>query len=396
VSTPAGAAERDGSPEPRLRDGVRYCLLVFLAVRLGLSVLSMATVTLIEPRSDPPPPAVEGWPIGPLSPGWHNAATATERQDAARFLAIATQGYRPGDGSAAFLPLYPVAVRLVAWLPLVGPLGAALVVSNAAFVGALVVLYALTELEFRSRRVARLAVLFLAVFPTAFFFMAPYSESLFLLLALSACWCARRSRWGGAAVAAALAAQTRAVGLVLAPALATEALLAWRRSGRSPVPGLGAAAATLAGPLAYLGYWQLRFGDWAGPIDAQRAWQRDPTWPWVSVRDATDLALRLGSYWLVDLVVVGTVLLAVLAGVRTLRPTYMTYAGLSLLVPLCAPLPGRPLLSMPRFVAVIFPAFWVLARAVERRGLSPSLVTAPFAAGYGVLFTLFANWWHIF
>ena len=43
-----------------------------------------------------------------------------------------------------------------------------------------------------------------------------------------------------------------------------------------------------------------------------------------------------------------------------------------------------------------FPAFWVLARGVERRRLSEPLVVGVFSAGYGILALLFINWWHIF
>ena len=40
---------------PRLRDGIRDCVLVFLGVRVGLSVLSLISVGLIEPRETCPP-----------------------------------------------------------------------------------------------------------------------------------------------------------------------------------------------------------------------------------------------------------------------------------------------------------------------------------------------------
>jgi hypothetical protein len=86
----------------------------------------------------------------------------------------------------------------------------------------------------------------------------------------------------------------------------------------------------------------------------------------------------------------------VVMGWRMLRAPYLAYAGLSLLVELSVPMAGRPLLSMPRFVAVIFPAFWALARGVERRRLSEPLVVGVFAGGYGVLALLFINWWHVF
>jgi len=51
---------------------------------------------------------------------------------------------------------------------------------------------------------------------------------------------------------------------------------------------------------------------------------------------------------------------------------------------------------MPRFVSVIFPAFWVMADATERRKLPSGAVIAPFAVGLGLLAVLFMNWWYIF
>ena len=54
---------------------------------------------------------------GPATAGWHNLWDATVRQDALWFLRIASEGYVSHDGSAAFFPLYPFAIRMVAWLP---------------------------------------------------------------------------------------------------------------------------------------------------------------------------------------------------------------------------------------------------------------------------------------
>jgi hypothetical protein len=51
---------------------------------------------------------------------------------------------------------------------------------------------------------------------------------------------------------------------------------------------------------------------------------------------------------------------------------------------------------MPRFVAVIFPAFWVLARAAERGRLPARGLVAAFAGGYALLGALFVTWWDVF
>ncbi len=119
--------------------------------------------------------------------------------------------------------------------------------------------------------------------------------------------------------------------------------------------------------------------------------------PYATVFQAFEHAARFSSYWLIDLLVVSVVALAVILGVRRMRLSYVAYAQTSLLrAAAVSALPDRPMLSMPRFVVVIFPAFWVIADAVERRRLPAGLVTASFAGGYALLGVLFINWWHIF
>ena len=60
----------------RLRDGVRDSLLVFLAVRIGFSLLGVVAAGLIVPREGVP--VVAGWPIDPVAHGWHALVTAAE------------------------------------------------------------------------------------------------------------------------------------------------------------------------------------------------------------------------------------------------------------------------------------------------------------------------------
>jgi Mannosyltransferase (PIG-V) len=387
-------AAPDHAATVRLRDGLRDALLVFLGVRIGFSVLGLIAVGVLDQRPDPP--AVAGWPISAVTDGWRVLVTAAERQDAAWFLAIATRGYDVADGSAAFFPLYPMAIAVVSWLPGIGPLGAALLVSNACFAAALVMLHALSRLEGLSQADARRTVLLVAIFPTAFFFLAPYSEGPFLLGSVAAFWFARRDRWGAAALAGALAAGTRSVGVLIAVGLAVEAVHRSREDRRPLAPRLAAALAVCLGPLLYVGWWRVAHGDATAPWSAQRNWQREVRPPWQTLIDAASRAWEQGGYWLLDAIVVAIVLVAVLAGFRRLRPGYLAYALASLVLPLVYVWPTRPLLSMPRFVAVIFPAAWVLAQAVARRRIPDSAVVAAFAGGYALLGALFVTWWDVF
>jgi len=375
----------------RLRDGLRTCLLVFVAVRAGLFVLSVAGVGIV-PLPPGQPTSVPGWPANPIETGFGNLFTATERQDALWFLRIAAEGYRADDLSAAFFPLYPMAVRIFAWLPGVGTLGAALLVSNAAFLGSLVLLHGLARLEFgRDRDVADRAVRFAALFPTAFFLMAPYSESLFLCTTLGAFWFARRDRWGLAAIAGVGAGLTRGVGLVLPLALAFEASRA--PDVRRFAMRLAAAAAPALGAGIYLGAWWR----WADaplmPLEVQSSWRPEETAPWSSFVKGVEFAVRYGGWSLVDALFVIGVLVVLIAGARLLRPSYTAYGLASLALPLFATFPGRPFLSMPRFCAVLFPVALVLAR---QRLIPEPAVTATLAAGWAILAVLFMNWQYIF
>jgi Mannosyltransferase (PIG-V) len=378
---------------PRIRDGVRDAVWAFLGARLLLFVISVTGGgTLPLPPRQPPLDA--GFPPPTLVPGWHMLVTATQRQDAAWFLRIATAGYAPHDGSAAFFPLYPMAIRAVGWIPGVGPLGAALIVGNAAFLGALVMLHALTRLELGTTA-ARRTVLFCAFFPTAFFLLAPYTEPVFLLLSVSAFWFARRNRWVWAAVAGAGAAMTRNVGVLLIVALAVEALRQWR-AGRLLLPRLTAAACVGLGPLAYFAYWQVRFQDFWAPLDAQANWQREPTFPLVAIWHALRLTWRFQTWWLIDVLVVGVAIAGITIAAFRVPLTYSVYAALSVLIPLTFTYGDRPLTSMPRFMAVVFPAFWGFAIAAERRRPPEAAFLVAFAAGFGILCFLFINWQPVF
>ena len=388
----------DGGGPPSRRSGLLFCLEVFLAVRVGLFVVGLVSAGLFPPLD---PVSVPGWAARPLpDPGWHNVFTAWERFDALWFLRIAADGYRAADGSAAFFPLYPLVVRVVSVLIGGHPFAASLLVSNGSFLGGLLVVYTLTRSEL-SERVARTTVVLLCCFPTAFFFFAPYSESLFLLLAASALWGARRRRWVIAGAAGFGAALTRNIGIVVAVALAAEAIQQRTEGERSLLPGLAAAAGAGLGTLSVLAFWAAKAGDWLAPIHQQANWERAFSWPWTTVVDGTRAAFRYlgdsnGSYWLIDWLIVVPVLAAAVVVLLRYRWTYGAYVWGALLIPLSFVFEDRPLMSMPRFVLPLFPVLWVAAQVLESRSVPRWAVAAVGAAGIGLLAPLYVNWYYIF
>jgi hypothetical protein len=343
------------------------------------------------------------------------------RWDAAWYLRIAESGYGGSDVRAAFFPLYPLLVRAVATPFGASPealLLAAYVVSLAAFLGALVLLHRLVSLEL-GRPIAQPALLLLAVFPAAVFFGAPYSESLFLLLAVGAFYAARTGRWAWAGAAAAGAAATRSSGVLLLLPLA----MLWWSSGRgasAPRAGrrLRDAAWLLLAPLglaAYAAFLGLAEDDAWRFLDVQDAWSRELTVPlagaWDGLGAAIDGARQLLSgqkevvYFekaagdpyriaAINLMLFGSLVFALVACVGCLRrlpKAYGAWVAASLVLPLTFPVEPQPLMSLPRFLAVLFPIFMWLALWSEERRATPR-VAAVSAIGLGLFTAQFASW----
>lgn len=69
------------------------------------------------------------------------------------------------------------------------------------------------------------ALWYFYLFPTSYFLVVPYSEAVFLALSIASFYFARRRRWLISGGLAALALAARVNGIVLLPALCTEALV---------------------------------------------------------------------------------------------------------------------------------------------------------------------------
>ena len=395
--TAPGEDEATGQAERlRIRRGILYCLAVFVAARVGLSIVAALGVALIDPLE---PTTDSGWRTAPFAPGWHSIVTAWERFDALWFLRISEVGYVQPK-SAVFFPLYPLAIRAVS--PLLGghPLAAAIVVGNAAYIGGLIATFFLTAGEW-GERVARRTILYLAIFPTAFFLLAPYSEPLFLLLVTTSLWGARRGRWAIAGIAAALAAMTRNLGIVLVLPLAFEAWHQHRQQGTRLFPTVLWSLLPAAGLLAYLGYWEVAGGSWRAPFELQEQWERAIAFPPWTVIQATYQAFRWigvypGGYHLLDWLIVVPMLVAGVWVARRARPIFSLYTWASLLVPLSFVFAPRPFMSLPRFLLPIVPLFWAAAVVAERRPWLHEAVVVASSALLGVMTVLFVSWYYVF
>ena len=335
------------------------------------------------------------------------------RWDSVWYLRIADSGYEGDSSRAAFFPLYPLLVRGVGTTfggSYAALLVAAYLISLAAFLGALALLHRLTELEL-GRRLGRPTLLLLAVFPAAVYFGAPYSESLFLLLAVGVFYAARTNHWAWAGACAGLASATRSAGLLLVIPLA----LIWWASRPRRARDAGWLVLAPLGIAAYAAWLGLMEGDALRFLDVQEAWSRELAVPlagaWDGLLAAVDGVRQLGSgsrtpvYFevaagdpfriaAINVMLFATLVFALVACVgvfRRLPRPYGVWVAASLVLPLSFPVTPQPLMSLPRFVSVLFPVFMWLAVVCEERRVT-DLVVGASALGLGLFTAQYASW----
>jgi hypothetical protein len=361
-----------------VESGQRTALGIFLWSRLVLWIVAAGTVLLFESSLNP---NRVRWDTERL----HELGVLVDvwaRWDSDWYLRIAEEGYSWPSSTPAFFPLYPLVVGVIGRALAGHYLLAGVLVSLAAGAGAFVLLYRLAVPRIGAAD-ARRALLYLALFPTAFFLGAVYGEALFLLLAVATFLLAERGRFGWAGIAGGLALLTRPTGIALLPALA---VFAWR----SPERGRALAGATLA-PALFAVY-PLTLWVWIGHplafLDAQEGiWRRSasPLGPLGGLLDGLT-----GGAVLELAFVAAVALLSVLAWRRFGAP-YGLYGLGCLALPLAVPAEGRPLLSITRFGLVVFPALMALAQLGSRRWVHALILTG-LATWLGVSVVKWALW----
>src|SRR5712692_7095275 len=178
---------------------------LFVVTRLLLVLVTYITFILF-----PVPPHV--YPNTPVD--ITALLTSWNRWDAANYTRIAQYGYQTIHDTA-FFPLFPWLIKSIAFLfGNHGYIIIGMILSNLALLGTLFVLYQIAA-DTLGDLVGRRTLLYLCIFPTAFFFFAAYNESLFLLFTASSFLAMRRQKWLLAGILGLFAALTRSAGIFL-------------------------------------------------------------------------------------------------------------------------------------------------------------------------------------
>ncbi len=364
----------------RFNQTVREVLLDFVATRAAIIVIAELAAVIIGQRAG-----------SHVQESTNLLLNVWGRWDAVHYLAIATQGYQGTD--MAFFPLFPLLIRILG--SLVGNhLIAGLLISNASFFFGLLYLYKLLEHEY-DRSVARRAIFYVSIFPSAFFFSAVYTESLFFMLTVASFYYMRSHRWWIAGAIGFFAALTRVEGVLLAVPFAIEWYLQYKPKLQQHIAELVPGALIPFGLFTYMALLWVLVGDPLYFSHVQSHWNRHFAPPWVSVINsfhqiATATQGQTIANQAFELSFTFLMIGVLIIGWKQLRPSYIAYMALSILIPMST----SSLMSMPRFALVLFPMFAILARDGERPWVN-NVILAFSIPLLGLFTVLFADWYWV-
>ncbi|HZU13406.1 MAG TPA: mannosyltransferase family protein [Chloroflexota bacterium] len=302
----------------------------------------------------------------------HGSQHLWRHWDTGWYITIAEHGYAISGHTGsplAFFPLFPLLIRAIMGATGLTAFLSAIVASNAAFLVALLYLWRLVCEEFSAAAATR-SVLYVTVFPTALFFFAGYTESLFLALSVAAFYHLRRGSWLPAGCAAALASGTRVTGAILLAPFLYEYLRThdppWR-----PHRDLLGVLLVPAGLGAFMLYLAITAGDPLAFSHVQVHWHRVVTaqlWTGFAAGARLLVTLPPASFYqahdLIDVGLGGGFLVLTIYAARILPAAYTIYAAafwpLVLSDPALAGAYPAPLVSLSRYILALFPIFMSL------------------------------------
>jgi hypothetical protein len=297
-------------------------------------------------------------------------------------------GHQEGNAANwAFFPIYPMLSRLVALVTGLPPLLSAQFVSNALFLGGLLILFAYC-LKYFNDADSRFIVTAFAFSPFSLYFSAPYSEATYFLLMIGSLYLAASGRWISAGVLASIISATRPPGFLMFFALLVLAIeqYGWKSMltyGKGAEHAILALALVPLGLFLYIMFLHVHVGDGLAFSHVQnRAWGREFNNPletlWSGVTgNAADKYQSLLT------------LVAIAAGLYLLFKRF-TVESIVLLLGTLVPL-STGLGSMPRYAWTLYPIYVVFGLATTGRPKAQSLLLCVLSLFLGFMVVQWVN-----
>lgn len=290
-----------------------------------------------------------------------NPISLHARWDSFAYLGVATHGYRlKQDNPCAnivFFPLYPFLLHSVAPLTRGNYIFAGWILSTLFLFGAVCVFYNLLQ-EFHPSLDPETPIFYLLIFPTAFFLNAVYTESLFLFLSLLTFYYALKGRFGVAGVFGFLAALTRVTGVLL------FVPVVWEYCKRHGIRGMLKPSFLPVffiplGTISFFLYHYVAFGDAFLFLKVESAWGR--TFLFNRNHFSLFSPPAVVNFFL-DIIFVGC---ALVSAYLVFKRAWVSY-GLYILATLAVALSTGTLISVGRYILVLFPIYIALATVKSR------------------------------
>jgi hypothetical protein len=357
------------------KDGLRFGFLVWLAVRIALTIWG-ALVTLVVPL-DLDKYIFMRHPGASLpTQDWHGYMVGVwDVFDTRHYVTIANSGYGSDpDYLTAFFPGFPMLIKVGSWFLGGDSVLAAIVVANVAAIFFFWYLYRLVEADY-GEQVAKRAVILSAVFPTSFFLFMGYTEAPLLAFTVASFYYGRQHKWWLAGLLAGCAALVKQPGVFL---LLPLGYMYWRqyahhRNKWSVFKKMEWAWLLLcpATAFAYMLYKSLFVNvSYNGVTDLGASEMLViPGLPLVKALLAIrpDNPLLAANIMEIGFTILMIGLVAALA-LKIRSTTYTIYSFVIALVSLCVTWPDefRPEADIPRRLLIIFPIFIYMAVVIQK------------------------------
>lgn len=374
-------------------------MLTDAAVAFAVSRIIFYTVTVIAFFTIP---EYAGNEYTPREFETHPLIDASLRWDAGWYIDIARDGYQwtgTGEESVAFFPLFPMVLKAALVLipdSLLYPF--AVLLNHAIFFAALIPVW-LYAFQFGGRAVAQRTLLLLSLFPTAFFFNAVYTESLFLLVSASALLALYRSNYLVAGAVGFLASLTRPAGVLIGLPFLIQLWRDYRGDLRQGIVQGWPILLIALGLAGYMGFLWISFGRPLGFLEVQEAWGHVQMLPTTAILESFRYLIETETrdvFYVMGAVNTFLTVWALVMAFIIIRSDSIgsSFAFGAILMPLVAGVESMPVVSMARYVLVLFPL--LIPMAIWARNWSiQALILAVFVPTHIMLATLFVRWYWV-
>lgn len=313
--------------------------------------------------------------------------------DTGWYLDISQNGYstlqnQVNQTSIAFFPLYPTLIKLVS--SIVGNhYITGLLISNFCLIVACVYLYRLVKLDFNETNAGK-SIKYLLIFPVSFILSGVFSESLYLALVLTCFYYARKGEWYLVGITGFFLSLTKSVGVLIIFPLLYEAFIPLLKENKSIISlknlreiikPLFYLTLIPFGTISFMIYNYYLTGDFLAFMHAQAMWQRHLSNPLEVLINgfSGDIFTAFEAAFTLLFILIFVVFY------KKIRFSYWLFCIYSIFVPL-----STGIMSMPRYILVIFPLYILFAEITKSR-VSEDILTLVFCLFQGFLMLFWTN-----